>query len=104
MPAEGSAYGRAIRVKSGLGRGLAMVENTVRWSSGLRTARTGQAAAHTLVRRKKRPIGERSYGRSSAAVSASPMSPGCSPTMTSSLSDLPPLTMERPISASDAAL
>ena len=34
---EGSAYGRAIRVKSGLGRGLAMVGNTARWSSGLRT-------------------------------------------------------------------
>ena len=28
-----SAYGRVIRMKSGLGRGLAMVGNTARWSS-----------------------------------------------------------------------
>jgi len=39
-PIGGSAYGRAIRVKSGLGRGLAMVGNTARWSSGLRAAST----------------------------------------------------------------
>ena len=28
-----SAYGRSIRVKSGLGRGLVMVANAARWSS-----------------------------------------------------------------------
>ena len=32
-PARGSAYGRVIRMKSGLGPGLAMVGNAARWSS-----------------------------------------------------------------------
>ena len=50
-----------------------------------------------------RPTGERRYGRSSAALSGSPMSPGCSPTTISSPSDRPPLTMLSPMSASDAA-
>ena len=37
FPARGSACGRAIRVKSGLGPGLTMVGNAARWSSGLRS-------------------------------------------------------------------
>ena len=79
-----------VRLPSGLRAGV--------WHGGCRGPQTACEVQST-----ERPTGERRYGRSSAALSASPMSPGCSPTTISSLSNRPPLTMLSPMSASDAA-